>query len=108
MKLIPFLATVSAISAFGFAATAQDDAFVKETRCWLASKSFTPGATGPAGSGVMVCTKDGSWVQAAESASSSSCLYDGSLYGVGSVISVKDAPKDGQTLQCNANGTWKQ
>jgi hypothetical protein len=108
MKCIKSLLLASVISAFGFVAFAQDDSFVKETRCWLASKSFTPGATGPAGSGIMLCTKDGSWVQAEDGASSSSCLYDNSLYGVGSIIFMKDGPKDGPTLQCGADGTWKE
>lgn len=102
MKLSVLSVAAVVTGLIGFAADAQDDTLVKETRCWFNSNSFTAGAAIPAGSGIMVCTDDGSWVLAAESASSSSCMYDDKLYGVGSVVPVKDGPM----LQCNADGTW--
>ena len=102
IRVLTAVATVT--SLVGFVAQAQDDALVQETRCWFNSNSFTAGAAIPAGSGIMVCTDDGSWVDAAQGAVSSSCIYEDKLYGIGSVVSVKDGP----VLLCNADGAWKK
>ena len=50
----------------------------------------------------MVCSDDREWVPAGEDAVSSICLYDDKLYGIGSVVAVKDGP----VLQCGPEGIW--
>ena len=89
----------------GVPVMAQDNAVVRETRCWLGSVTFSSGALMDTGSGVMACVADRGWVaQDGEAGDAAGCLLDGDISSVGAVIGISN--NDRQWLQCEANGRW--
>jgi len=71
-------------------------------RCLLGSKSFSPGATIRASSGVNVCSPDGTWAVTDKPASG--CFFADAYYSVGAASAVSG--NKAMTATCNSDGTW--
>jgi hypothetical protein len=71
-------------------------------RCLIAGKSFSPGATIRASSGVTLCDPGGAWVASDKPASG--CFLGDNFYSVGSIAGASSSKAMVET--CNADGTW--
>ena len=72
------------------------------TRCLLGSKTFSPGATIRASSGVNVCNPDGTWAVTDKPAAG--CFFADAFYSVGATSSVSG--NKAVTATCNPDGSW--
>ena len=86
-------------------------AFAQETshateqgRCWVASESFTPGASIRSGDEVVECQPDFSWAPTVRSAAG--CILEGELSSVGAVVDAGPATSNVKT-RCRADGSWE-
>ena len=84
--------------AFAQAQTATETA----ARCLLGSKTFSPGATIRASSGVNVCNPDGTWAVTDKPAAG--CFFADAFYSVGATSSVSG--NKAVTATCNPDGGW--
>jgi len=73
--------------------------------CWMAGQAFSIGATVRAGASVMVCTEDGAWAAAGQTAAAG-CFFDGAFYSSGARREVAGIPAI-KTV-CVQNGTWRE
>jgi len=71
-------------------------------RCLLGSKTFSPGATIRASSGVNVCNPDGTWAVTDKPAAG--CFFADAFYSVGATSSVSG--NKAVTATCNPDGSW--
>jgi len=71
-------------------------------RCLLGSKTFSPGATIRASSGVNVCNPDGTWAVTDKPAAG--CFFADAFYSVGATSSVSG--NKAVTATCNPDGGW--
>ena len=71
-------------------------------RCLLGSKTFSPGATIRASSGVNVCNPDGTWAVTDKPAAG--CFFADAFYSVGATSSVSG--NKAVTATCNSDGSW--
>ena len=71
-------------------------------RCLLGSKTFSPGATIRASSGVNVCNPDGTWAVTDKPAAG--CFFADAFYSVGATSSVSGNKV--VTATCNPDGSW--
>ena len=83
-------------------AQAQTTTDATPARCLLGSKTFSPGATIRASSGVNVCNPDGTWGTSDKPASG--CFFADAFYSVGATSSVSGSKT--LTATCNPDGTW--
>ncbi len=71
-------------------------------RCLLGGKSFSPGATIRASSGVNVCNPDGTW--GATDKPAAGCFFSDGFYSVGATAAVSNSKTTIET--CGADGIW--
>jgi len=95
------IAALVALPSFAFA-QAQTTTETTAARCLLGSKSFSPGATIRASSGVNVCSPDGTWAVTDKPASG--CFFADAYYSVGAASAVSG--NKAMTATCNSDGTW--
>src|SRR5712692_8808560 len=70
--------------------------------CWVASMTFSPGATIRAGSQEMLCQKDGAW--AATDNAAAGCFREGKLFSPGSLEAVTGSNAQ---IVCQPDGSWQ-
>ena len=95
---------IAALVAMPSLASAQAQTTTETTaaRCLLGSKTFSPGATIRASSGVNVCNPDGTWAVTDKPASG--CFFADAYYSVGATSAVSG--NKAMTATCNPDGTW--
>jgi len=95
------IAALVALPSFAFA-QAQTTTETTPARCVLGSKTFSPGATIRASSGVSICNPDGTWTITDKP--TSGCFFADAFYSVGATSSVSG--NKAMTATCNSDGTW--
>lgn len=76
----------------------------EQGRCWVASESFTPGATIRSGDEVIECQPDFSWAPTTRSASG--CMLDGELNSIGALVDAGPADSNLKS-RCQSSGAWE-
>ena len=72
------------------------------TRCLLAGKTFSPGATIRASAVVNVCALDGTWATTQQTAAG--CFFADNFYAVGATAGVSGTKTQVET--CGPDGSW--
>ena len=86
-------------SVFATNASAQ---LAEQSKCWLGSRSFSPGATAYTGGRISVCTTEFTWEASDETASG--CIAADEFYTVGA---IENGPRsDSIKMECRADGIW--
>lgn len=101
MLRILILAAFAATPTLAFAQS-QTSPDPTPARCLLGSKTFSPGATIRASSGVNVCNPDGTWAVTDKPAAG--CFFADAFYSVGATSSVSG--NKAVTATCNPDGSW--
>lgn len=79
----------------------EDEANSPDTRCWLASKSYSAGIVISGGGGALVCNDAGAWEPTETLATG--CIFGSDFYSAGaSMQRLSNAP----TNLCTEKGTW--
>ena len=95
------LTTIALSVILGTSATAQ---MAEQSKCWLGSLSFSPGATAHTGAGISLCSLDFTWIPA--DAKASGCIAGDEFYGVGA---IENGPRSGSVkMECTDLGTWQR
>ena len=83
-------------------AQSQSAADTTPARCFLGSKTFSPGATIRSAASVELCGTDGTW--AATDKAAAGCFFADAFYSTGATSSVSGS----KTLiaTCQPDGTW--
>jgi hypothetical protein len=90
---------LAASPAFGQSTPAPD---TPATRCFIAGKAFSAGATIKASSTVEICGVDGAWTTTQQT--SSGCFFADNFYSTGASAAVAGSKTASEI--CGPDGTW--
>jgi len=102
MKIFVLLAMTALCSISSLAVAQEADATAQDSRCWLASKSYSAGIVIMGGDGALMCSRDGTWE--ATDRAATGCIINSDFFGIGaSMQRFSGSPAD----ECSEQGTWR-
>ena len=102
--LVPALSLAAILLASGTHDAIAQDAYLsaQDTRCWLASRTYSKGIVIMSADGALVCNAQGHWE--ATSSAVTGCISGSDFYGVGATMQrFANSP----ISVCSEDGTWR-